>query len=751
MKGQVDCVKELILANADVNDYGKSDYGPLFLAATKDHVDCLKELIKAKADVDKVSGTPNWTPLHIAAFKGHVKCLNELINAKADINKCTIDGITPLYISAQDGKLDCLKKLISVGVDINKGISKDGRTPLFVAAQNGHMLCLNELIEAEADLNKVSFRGRTPLCQAAAQGNLVCVQNLIEAGADPSIKDDEGNTALMLADKFNRKYCLDFLKIVPMNNKRNHSNDIDVEVNNAGPAKPFQSLKGLEILYLEGCRLSNLENGIFKGLDYLSLLTLAYNLLSNRTNMYLNLKDLTQLTSLDLNHNRFSLIDNTSFPALSNLWNLDLSSNPVTNIGPESFSNLPNLSTLSLNNNSRLGKLLPVVKPELDHIKPVLDRAFDWYFSCVDNDCNNGGTCQKQNINPNTHLFYCSCLYGSRSGFVDRSTTDTTLCCSTIGTVNATNNKCNCKKSFTGQNCDMCDAGFASNNCNPCTLGNYCKGGNEPEIPCPAGFYCPTTATKIICSEKHFCPSRSTKEEACPSPGYYCPINSSIQLPCPAQNICYDGLLQGECSKKAFEVKEGILFRKTGPNYQYVEKCEKLDLSRFSIFEISENAFNGLTELVQLDLTLNNITSLHPNTFAGAPKLDFAAGNLLLDLQSKCTGFGFDITKEGVLLRKKDPAYEYVTTSCSLLNLTKLEATGFGFNLWEEINLEILDISFNFFHSLEDQLNVHNHIGIQSTSNRNVTGSLNLKELYMNDNKFDELDNFTMGVIDRKH
>eukprot|EP00122_Pirum_gemmata_P007899 Pgem_evm2s7264 len=82
--------------NADVNEYGKSDYGPLSEAAEKGHVDCLKELIKAKADVDKVNGTENWTPLHIAAFEGHVECLNELINAKADINKCAIDGATPL-------------------------------------------------------------------------------------------------------------------------------------------------------------------------------------------------------------------------------------------------------------------------------------------------------------------------------------------------------------------------------------------------------------------------------------------------------------------------------------------------------------------------------------------------------------------------------------------------------------------------------------------------------------------------------
>eukprot|EP00122_Pirum_gemmata_P003266 Pgem_evm1s2954 len=75
-KGQVDCVKELILANADVNDY---------------------ELIKAKADVDKVNFIEKVTPLQTAARNGHVECLNELINAKADINKCFIDDITLFF------------------------------------------------------------------------------------------------------------------------------------------------------------------------------------------------------------------------------------------------------------------------------------------------------------------------------------------------------------------------------------------------------------------------------------------------------------------------------------------------------------------------------------------------------------------------------------------------------------------------------------------------------------------------------
>eukprot|EP00122_Pirum_gemmata_P016893 Pgem_evm1s15805 len=234
-KGQVDCVKELILANADVNDYGKSRFGPLYLAAEKGHVDCLNELIKAKADVNKVFGIKEWTPLTVAAQFGNFECLNELINAKADINKCSIGGSTPLLISAVYGKLDCLKKLISVGADLNKG-NDDGGTPLFWAAHYGHMLCLNELIKAQADLDKVDFRGRTPLCQAAEKGNLACVKNLITAGADHSIKDNQGNTALMLAGLRNQKECLDFLKNVPMNNKRNHSDDDD-EANNSGPVR----------------------------------------------------------------------------------------------------------------------------------------------------------------------------------------------------------------------------------------------------------------------------------------------------------------------------------------------------------------------------------------------------------------------------------------------------------------------------------------------------------------------------------
>eukprot|EP00122_Pirum_gemmata_P010149 Pgem_evm1s9382 len=233
-EGQLECVKELILANADVNDYGKSDSGPLFLAAANGHVNCLTELIKAKAEVDKVNQANKSTSLHVAAFIGHVDCLDELINGKAEVNKCTTGGCTPLYFSAQEGKEDCLKKLISAGADINKAAA-DGQTPLHAATNNGHESCLNALIKAGADLDKVNWEGLTPLGLAAVKGNLICVKNLITAGADPSIKDKDGDTALMITDLYDKQECLDFLKNTPMNNKRRRSNDI--EVNDHGPAK----------------------------------------------------------------------------------------------------------------------------------------------------------------------------------------------------------------------------------------------------------------------------------------------------------------------------------------------------------------------------------------------------------------------------------------------------------------------------------------------------------------------------------
>jgi hypothetical protein len=36
-------------------------------------------------------------------------------------------------------------------------------------------------------------------------------------------------------------------------------------------------------------------------------------------------------------------------------------------------------------------------------------------------------------------------------------------------------------------------------------LAQFCGNGTFESDPCPAGYYCPSTAEKILCPEGHFC------------------------------------------------------------------------------------------------------------------------------------------------------------------------------------------------------------------------------------------------------
>lgn len=58
-------------------------------------------------------------------------------------------------------------------------------------------------------------------------------------------------------------------------------------------------------------------------------------------------------------------------------------------------------------------------------------------------------------------------------------------------------------------------------------IGNYCPvQSDRPGNTCPAGYYCPTPATRIACPAAHFCPSQSSHPRPCPAVSV-CPAGSS--------------------------------------------------------------------------------------------------------------------------------------------------------------------------------------------------------------------------------
>ena len=232
-QGDVECLKELITAGADVNKKDKTGDTALFWAAynrytdhvkqqqqrvisqfsessmadTKGvldflkasveqaskqatlarHADYVKELLAAGADVN-IKNNENYTTLIYGAKEGNVNIVKMMIAAGADVNTVNIHGSTPLAITAEDGHVDCLKEFLAAGAQINKQ-EKDGRTALHFACQKGHINCVKELIDAGTELGVTDHEGRTALMYAIFSGSFDCVTELIVAGVDVNIKN----------------------------------------------------------------------------------------------------------------------------------------------------------------------------------------------------------------------------------------------------------------------------------------------------------------------------------------------------------------------------------------------------------------------------------------------------------------------------------------------------------------------------------------------------------------------------------
>ena len=86
-----------------------------------------------------------------------------------------------------------------------------------------------------------------------------------------------------------------------------------------------------------------------------------------------------------------------------------------------------------------------------------------------------------------------------------------------------------------GVPCALCDVGDV--NC-VCSIGSYCPVGWISEIPCPAGFYCPTPLTSVPCEKNFYCPAGSTAQQPCPV-GSTSPAGSTQYSSCVCDSPSY--------------------------------------------------------------------------------------------------------------------------------------------------------------------------------------------------------------------
>jgi bla regulator protein blaR1 len=145
-EGDLDGMRELLDAGANINAVILGDGSPLIVAAREGHVSAVTLLLERGADTNLgVAGDGN--PLIMAAREGHAPIVELLLNHGARVDQVVPGDENALIQASGEGRLDVVKLLIARGANVNARVWAGGvlgrrngewRTPLSMAQRGGH-------------------------------------------------------------------------------------------------------------------------------------------------------------------------------------------------------------------------------------------------------------------------------------------------------------------------------------------------------------------------------------------------------------------------------------------------------------------------------------------------------------------------------------------------------------------------------------------------------------------------------------
>jgi uncharacterized protein len=211
---------------------------PLVYATRADDLDSVKALLAAGADVNQTTGY-GWSPLLVATQNRYYKLGAYLLDHGADVNLANKGMWTPLYLATDNRNieggdypvrkpdmdhLDYIKLLIDKGANVNarlkdstetrtvftnQWLDENGATAFLRASQSGDIVLMKLLLAHGADPKIDTMLHVTALQVAAGIGwvegityewspenTLEAVKMLIDLGLDVNAQADTGRTAL---------------------------------------------------------------------------------------------------------------------------------------------------------------------------------------------------------------------------------------------------------------------------------------------------------------------------------------------------------------------------------------------------------------------------------------------------------------------------------------------------------------------------------------------------------------------------
>jgi ankyrin repeat protein len=242
-QGEIESVKALLDAKADINAVDSDGNNALTLAILNTHYDLTQLLIERGADVNIAAKNGrtalysavemhdvDWSPrpAHketdktvsmdiIHALIDHKANVNAQLTAPAPIEKHAQDmgdktmgaGTTPFTRAARSADVELMHLLLDKGAD-PKLVGKDNQTALMVAsgvAWNDHIRGTEEealeavklCVSLGLDVNAATDKGETALHGAAHRGADSITKVLVDKGANVNARNKRGFTALDLA------------------------------------------------------------------------------------------------------------------------------------------------------------------------------------------------------------------------------------------------------------------------------------------------------------------------------------------------------------------------------------------------------------------------------------------------------------------------------------------------------------------------------------------------------------------------